>query len=216
MTQPNTLSDKKLRFLDLFERVVLLLLFGFLISRAAQSLWNIRDESWLSLTIPSLLVFSEGIVITLLLFRKSSSKVSPLFGDWVLAFVGSFLPLIITPVPDIGPLVYIGFPLMLCGMAWQIFAKMILGLRFGVVPANRGICIIGPYRVMRHPMYFGYFLTHCGFLISSPSLWNAFCYLALYITIFARIIVEERLLLQDPEYQRYAARVRTRMLPGIF
>ena len=30
----------------------------------------------------------------------------------------------------------------------------------------------GVYRVVRHPIYVGYLLTHAAFLLSHPTIWN--------------------------------------------
>ncbi len=38
----------------------------------------------------------------------------------------------------------------------SVFRKVLLGLSFGVVAANRGVKIGGPYSFIRHPMYAGY------------------------------------------------------------
>ena len=65
-------------------------------------------------------------------------------------------------------------------------------------------------------MYFGYTLTHIGFLLFSPSDWN----LALYVTgiLFqiSRIFREERILSADPTYRAYAQAVPYRLVPGLF
>ena len=45
------------------------------------------------------------------------------------------------------------------GLAVVIVGKMTLGRSFGVVPANRGVVVGGPYRLVRHPIYTGYLIT---------------------------------------------------------
>lgn len=80
-------------------------------------------------------------------------------------------PLFITIAP-LHPLA----PRLLCyfvvvgGIGLQLFAKVFLGLSFGVVAANRGVKIGGPYSFIRHPMYAGYTLSHIGLLLAMPSL----------------------------------------------
>ena len=105
---------------------------------------------------------------------------------------------------------------MIAGFALQLSAKLTLRRSFGVVAANRGVKASGPYRLVRHPMYAGYALTHIGFLLAGPSLWN----LALYGTVLTiavrRIVAEERVLREDPAYRALAAKVRYRLLPGLF
>ena len=56
------------------------------------------------------------------------------------------------------------------GFVLQLSAKLTLRRSFGVVAANRGVKASGPYRLVRHPMYAGYALTHVGFLLAGPNL----------------------------------------------
>jgi protein-S-isoprenylcysteine O-methyltransferase Ste14 len=105
---------------------------------------------------------------------------------------------------------------MIAGMIIQISAKAILWRSFGLIPANRGIKTKGPYRIVRHPMYAGYTLTHVGFLLGFPSLQNSLLYLAAFLIEVARVFREELILKQDPIYRAYTVRVRYRILPGVF
>ena len=57
---------------------------------------------------------------------------------------------------------------MLIGLYVQISAKVILGRSFGLIAANRGIKVAGPYRIVRHPIYAGYTIIHVGFLLALP------------------------------------------------
>ncbi len=84
------------------------------------------------------------------------------------------------------------------------------------MPANRGVKTRGLYRVVRHPIYAGYTLTHIGFLLGFPSLQNAALYAAVFAIEVMRLLREEAVLKRDPAYVDYAARVRYRLLPGVF
>ena len=55
------------------------------------------------------------------------------------------------------------------GLLVVIAGKLSLGGSFGLLPANRGVMDRGLYRVIRHPIYLGYMLTHLPFLASHPS-----------------------------------------------
>jgi protein-S-isoprenylcysteine O-methyltransferase Ste14 len=106
--------------------------------------------------------------------------------------------------------------LMLVGMFVQISAKVTLWRSFGIVAANRGVKVEGPYRFVRHPMYAGDVITHVGFLLAFPSWQNAAVYMgSLAIQVF-RLLREERVLNLDPVYRAYASKVRYRLLPGVF
>src|SRR3712207_5654835 len=107
-------------------------------------------------------------------------------------------------------------PLMLAGFMLQIAAKMTLRRSFGVVAANRGVKVGGPYRVIRHPMYAGYLLTQIGFLLTNPSVWNASIYAIALGFQISRILAEERVLSRDASYRAFTAAVPYRLAPGIF
>ena len=105
---------------------------------------------------------------------------------------------------------------MLAGFAAQIAAKLTLRRSFGIVAANRGIKVGGPYRIIRHPMYAGYLLTHVGFLLFNPSLWNSRIYLIGFGFQLVRILAEERVLFQDTACRVFAAQTRYRLRRGVF
>ncbi len=106
--------------------------------------------------------------------------------------------------------------LILCGALWQIFAKLSLGRAFGLLPADRKVVTHGAYRVVRHPIYLGYFISHSGFLAAHASLHNLLVYSGLYVLQWIRIEREERWLAQQDTYRAYQARVRWRLLPGLY
>ncbi len=202
--------------LDIIEKVILLVCFTHFVWRVVERLIEVYDSTWLELVIPSLLLVSESTVLILTILRKRTTNISARADDWFLAFAVTLLPIFVSPAVTLSPLIYLAFPLVLSGIAWQIYAKVVLGTRFGVVPANRGICARGPYRIVRHPIYFGYMLSHIGFLLATLSWWNLGCYVVLYCLMIPRILAEERLLRQDQEYRDYMGKVRYRLLPFVF
>lgn len=105
--------------------------------------------------------------------------------------------------------------MQLMGIIWQIYAKLSLGRSFGLLPANRGIVTRGAYKVVRHPIYLGYFVSHMGFLLGSFSWYNLWLFSALYFFQYLRILEEEKLLAGDQEYATYMQKVKYRLLPGI-
>lgn len=159
---------------------------------------------------------SEGAVVVLLVFRRTSSSISERPWDWLAGLAGSFLVLLVRPggvavAPDA-----VGLALQLCGTVFQLYGKVVLGRSFGIVAANRGVVLEGPYRLVRHPIYLGYLVTHAGFLLSNGSLRNVAVYVAVYVFQIARIFAEERLLVADGRYREYLRVVRYRMIPGVF
>lgn len=196
---------------DIFERTVVVLLFGHF--------------AFVMLTTPAgtagilslILLVSESLPVFLILIRRQANALSDKTVDWLLALMGSILPLLAVPAAA-GALVPAGLcgTIMLVGLYVQISAKVFLGRSFGLVAANRGIKVTGPYRIVRHPMYAGYTIIHVGFLLSFPSLWNAVLYSTQLAIQMARLLREELLLNQDQSYRDYAARVRYRLIPMIF
>ena len=202
LTQPK-------RLLDLLEQVTVLALYSWLVLR----LWP--DEFSPSNWYPLLLLLSEGLVVFLLLIRRPTDRISTNGRDWAVAAGGTFLALLVGKggAPLFGAL---GACFLLLGLAMHVGAKLSLRRSFGLVAANRGVRVGGLYRLVRHPMYAGYMLSHVGFLLVAPSPWNAAIYAAVWMLLIARIYAEERVLSEDPEYQAFKSRVRYRLLPGIF
>jgi protein-S-isoprenylcysteine O-methyltransferase Ste14 len=166
----------------------------------------------------AILLVSEGAVLVFVLFRRFTEDVSLRPGDWALALVGSGAPLLVQPahVGSSAGLAAFSTILMLAGLLVQLAAKLTLRRSFGAVAANRGVKIGGPYRLVRHPMYAGYLLTHIGFIMTNPSAWNALAYGVCFIAQIGRILAEEKLLGADSKYRDFAARVRFRLIPGVF
>jgi protein-S-isoprenylcysteine O-methyltransferase Ste14 len=102
------------------------------------------------------------------------------------------------------------------GLLVIITAKVTLGRSFGLMPANRGIVSRGIYRVIRHPIYAGYLVTHAAFLAAHPTLWNAMLLMTSDTALLVRAVYEERTLARDPAYASYMQDVRWRVLPGCF
>ncbi len=75
----------------------------------------------------------------------------------------------------------------------------------------------GPYRLVRHPGYVGYITAWLATPLALGSLW-AFTAAGLTMCLLiVRTALEDRTLLEELDgYQDYAARVRHRLLPGIW
>jgi protein-S-isoprenylcysteine O-methyltransferase Ste14 len=106
--------------------------------------------------------------------------------------------------------------LQIAGVVIQVSAKLSLRRSFGILPANRGVVVSGPYRFARHPIYLGYFVTQVGFLSSNFGVQNLVVLLLLWALQIFRVVREERVLVRDEKYREYAARVRYRFIPGVF
>jgi protein-S-isoprenylcysteine O-methyltransferase Ste14 len=102
------------------------------------------------------------------------------------------------------------------GLLIVIGAKVTLGRSFGIIPANRGIVAAGMYKVVRHPIYAGYVLTHLAFALAHPIPRNILLLAVADAALIVRALREERLLAGDAEYQSYCQRVAWHLVPGIF
>lgn len=191
--------------IDCAERVLLTALF---IAFAAA---NIRSGEWANWILTAL----EGVAIAFVLTRRRAVTISDRPIDWALAMGGTFAALLARPVSHhIAPNVAEGF--IVAGSLVAVLSKLSLNRRFGLAPANRGVKSSGAYAVVRHPIYLGYFIASVGYLLYNPTTHNVVVYSAYILLQLGRISREERHLMQDADYRRYAARVRFRLVPGLF
>ncbi len=69
---------------------------------------------------------------------------------------------------------------------------------------------------MRHPLYSAYALAHLGYLVNNFSVYNATIIAVTTAFQVARILNEERLLMDYPDYADYAGRTRWRLIPAVW
>ena len=85
------------------------------------------------------------------------------------------------------------------------------------VEAGQAVVETGPYARVRHPMYAAALVMLAGFPIALGSAWGLLPLVPLAAVVNWRLIEEERFLCRDlPGYAAYAARVRWRLLPGMY
>jgi protein-S-isoprenylcysteine O-methyltransferase Ste14 len=162
-----------------------------------------------------LIMISEGLTGVMIVIRRPGPMMNTGYG-WAIAVIGTFSPLLIVPegVDWVPPAVAVAF--MTTGLLCSISAKIFLRRSFGIVPANRGIQCEGPYRIVRHPIYFGYLLAQIGFLSQSLSTYNALVYAACWMAMILRIKAEEDVLSTSPEYRDYQQAVTKRLIPFVW
>ncbi|MBB4290245.1 protein-S-isoprenylcysteine O-methyltransferase Ste14 [Rhizobium leguminosarum] len=197
--------------LDIIEKVVIGYFFVAIVLRILPQMQDNRA------IIDFLLIVSEGAAAFLILTRRPTKNASLRVFDWMVTAIGTLFPLLVVPsaTQPLAPLALCG-TVMALGFVLQISAKLSLRRSFGLVPANRGIKIGGPYKFVRHPMYAGYLMTHIGFFLAHPSLWNFAIYATALTAQCFRLLAEERLLSQDPAYQAFMGRTRYRLVPFLF
>lgn len=159
----------------------------------------------------------ELMVAALFVFRRSPWLVSRSPVAWGAAAIGTFGMAGGRPAyAPVAGLEFVYSGMQIAGALISAAAVIALGRSFGIVAANRGIRTCGPYRWVRHPLYSGYAVTEIGYLLENPSVRN-WCLFSVVMTCQAvRIFEEERTLGADPEYVRYASRVKGRVVPALW
>jgi protein-S-isoprenylcysteine O-methyltransferase Ste14 len=110
----------------------------------------------------------------------------------------------------------VGLVLVMVAACLSLASLVSLGRRFGVRPALRDLVTTGPYRLVRHPIYLAYVIADVGYNLQE---WNAATLLLVatgWASLVYRIWAEERVLAQSSRWAAYAARVRYRVLPGLW
>ena len=196
---------------DLAARASIIVLFSLMAVRFAQDFFQTGHLTGL------FLLLSETLVVVLTVFRRAASTVDRSLRARMLTMLSTLGPPLLVPGRAVALLPEFWTVAISCaGLCIVIAAKMTLGRSFALLPANRGIVSTGLYKVVRHPIYMGYVITHLAFLAASPTLWNLTALLVADGALLARAVCEERTLALDEKYRNYQERVRWRVAPGLF
>ena len=164
-----------------------------------------------------LLLASESLVVVLTIIRRRASIVDRSVAAAVVTVMSLAGPVLVragitrSPLSDVATAVVSAI-----GLSIVIAGKITLGRSFGVVPANRGVVVAGPYAFVRHPIYAGYLLTHLAFGVAYPTPWNIGVLVLSDAALILRALVEERVLRADRTYELYCQRVAWHLVPGVF
>ena len=153
---------------DLMSRAMIVVLFTIFSM-------NLFGDFMRSGHVTSLLVLAgESLVVILTIFRRKAQLVDRSVAAAVITTVSVAGPPLLR-VSDATPLLPDAATAIVCalGLVLVVVGKMALGRSFGLVPANRGVVVRGPYMFVRHPIYTGYLITHVAFLVANPVPWNA-------------------------------------------
>ena len=163
-----------------------------------------------------LLLIGEALVVILTCLRRQATAVDRRLLVRMVTVASMISPLLVRPASEAG-LVSEATAVALAGLGLIIVigGKISLGYSFGLLPANRGVMERGLYRIVRHPIYLGYLLTHVPFLMAHPSAWNASVLIAGDCALIVRAFYEEQTLRRDPKYVRYCETVKWRLVPGV-
>lgn len=198
-------------FTDLLARVLVGLLFLFL------SINLLREFLQTGHLTGLLLLTSEALVVVLTIMRRRAKAVDRSAAAAIVTTISLAGPPLVRAaaesalLPDVATAV-----LSFAGLCLVIAGKVVLGRSFGLVPANRGVVASGPYLLVRHPIYSGYLITHIGFLLAHPSVWNIVLLGVADTALVVRALYEERILVRDERYREYCSRVGWHLVPGVF
>lgn len=187
--------------------LVAMLFFSALAPHASRYGSGIADDIWLL----------GAVVMGVLSLVRVPPKSVMLDWQALVSNAGALVTpaLIRSGIPAAGVLVAAGIAFEIIGIVLSQMARVYMGRRFGILPANRGIVSKGPFALIRHPIYLGWFLLSMGLALAYPSARNFAC-VALAVPFMAwRIVLEERVLMEDREYRTYCEKVRWRLFPGI-
>lgn len=164
-----------------------------------------------------LLLVSEFLVVVLTFARRPANLVDRSAGAAVVTLVSVVGPLLLRASDEAGLLPDAATAgLLALGLIVVVVGKLTLGRSFGLVPANRGVVVAGPYAFVRHPIYSGYLVTHIAFLLAHPHFWNIVLVVISDTALIIRALVEERVLDHDAHYRAYCQRVGWHFVPGLF
>jgi protein-S-isoprenylcysteine O-methyltransferase Ste14 len=196
---------------ELAARMAIVALFTFLAVRLGADFLQTGRITGL------LLLASEGLVVILTVCRRTTGVVDRSARARTLMLASLVGPLLVGPTPGGALLPEIAtVSILACGLVVVIGGKVSLGRSFGLMPANRGVVSTGLYRIVRHPIYMGYLITHVGFLAANPTLWNLIILGGADTAMLFRAVCEEETLARDAAYRAYQQQVRWRVVPGLF
>jgi protein-S-isoprenylcysteine O-methyltransferase Ste14 len=164
-----------------------------------------------------LLLVGESLVVVLTLLRRPAITVDRSAVAAIMTTVSLAGPALLRPA-ETQPLAPDAVTALISavGLLIVVAGKIALGRSFGVVPANRGVVVRGPYTLVRHPIYTGYLITHSAFLMANPVIWNVTVILLADVALILRALMEERVLCADESYRQYCRRVGWHLMPGVF
>ena len=196
---------------DLGARLLVIVLFTLMAIRIGSDFLETGRMTGL------LLLASETLVVVLTVLRRTTSNVDRSYRARVLTAFSMMGPVLVRPsaggalAPEVATVL-----LSAAGLTVVIAGKLSLGRSFGLMPANRGVVSSGLYRLVRHPIYLGYLITHAGFVAANPTIWNIAMLAGADVALMWRAVCEEQTLGHDQAYRAYQRTVRWRVLPGVF
>jgi protein-S-isoprenylcysteine O-methyltransferase Ste14 len=138
-----------------------------------------------------------------------------------------FLALLVVPALDVRfrwssvpvPVVVLGDVLIVIGyiIIHRVFRANPFASASIELASEQRVISTGPYAIVRHPMYVGGSLYLLGMSPALGSWWGLLALVGVLPALVWRLLDEERFLAKNlPGYADYCAKVRARLIPGIF
>ena len=140
------------------------------------------------------------------------------------AFTGTLMQVVIGAFLPFGPRLLhepalvdeIAAPLSIFAFAFAIYAMVYLRRNLSIIPEARKLTTGGPYRLVRHPLYFAEITAAVALVMSGPFLTPVLALGVFSLMQNLRAHFEERLLTASfPDYAPYARRTR-RLVPLVW
>jgi protein-S-isoprenylcysteine O-methyltransferase Ste14 len=109
------------------------------------------------------------------------------------------------------------FTLLGYGLVVRVLMENRFASRTVEVEQDQNVISSGPYAIVRHPMYLGVSVFYLASPLALGSWWGFFSALFILPVLVARIVNEEQVLERDlAGYREYKAKIKFRLLPGIW
>lgn len=132
----------------------------------------------------------------------------------------AFMGALCLPVADVHGLRVPAVLLAAAGLGWLAWALAVnpppnIHIRPVLKPGSR-LVVAGPYRLVRHPMYFGVLVCGAAPVCLWPAAWKAVVWLLLAVVLTLKARREEAALARHhPDYESYR-RGRRFLVPGLW
>lgn len=83
-------------------------------------------------------------------------------------------------------------------------------------PIKKEVHDKGVYSVIRHGAYAGTFVIHLGVVLAFLNTYSLVMLFLWFGIVLLRVVLEERLLMQDPRYLNYSKKTRYKLIPRIW
>jgi protein-S-isoprenylcysteine O-methyltransferase Ste14 len=118
------------------------------------------------------------------------------------------------------PIALAGFCIVLCGVGFSIWARVILGENWSGTPSikqDHALIQRGPYRIVRHPIYTGLLTALLGSALQHSLVRSFLGVIICAVALWLKIAVEEQFMLHlfGDEYLRYRKNVSA-LIPFLF